>query len=1049
MAQLKFGSAGVTATEIDLTGPVAQQPVGVPAGVIGTSVKGQAFVPITVAVFSDFTSKFGPTDGIKFGPLAVSEWLRNAQALTYLKVLGVGDGNARMGSPANTSLVNNPQTGLAQQPGDVNEAGFTVGENEPNTNNPGLTNPDGSNAPNPFANTDGPAGRTYFLGCFMSESNTTVFSQAGLQVPGQNYAVPIVRAVVMAASGVVLTLSSALTPSIAPASSLIASNGMANGNALGTAVLMQSNQAKQDFVLLLNGLQGTNPLYPNVITASFDLTSPNYFAHVLNTNPYDLQQTGHYVYAYWEIHPSTAVITGSGLLASSSGAGATVNTNSPGKESSVFLLTGSAPRDMGSPTIPDFEDFRDRFSNAESPWVVSQPFGGKPQNLFKVCALDDGSGVSTMYKLSIENLATSTDPSNLYGTFDLVVRKWNDNDSAPVYLEQWRGLSLDPSDKQYIAKIIGDQNAFFDFDRGPTAQKIVINGNYPNASNYIFVEMNSNVDNGLTDPTALPVGIRGIGHIVTAGTDPLMHVNSGSLATGVSNPVTASAVWNTIVEPPLPMRANLTQGSGAKLQVNPALYWGAQFEHITNPNTPNLSTQHNYSLDAYATFFPSQATDIQDFLVADNAGTPSSTQNGTLDSDLFDLNAFSLMNINVQVLSTSTGLGVADPNQWVNATYVRNGNIPPQAVENAAGNWTRGLQPSDFTQANRRFTKWSFLMQGGFDGVNIFDEDENTLDNAAIEADVNGTNRNFNNGATISAYNKALQIMGEVTNTDLQLLAIPGIRNPVVTDAAISSVENRFDALFIMDIEQIDSNGETVTDVSQMPNVSLTAENFAGRSLNSSFGAAYFPDVVMPDPTTGTNVVVPPSVVVLGALALNDAVGHPWFAPAGFTRGALQTTLEARVQLSKPNMDVLYDVNVNPLVAFPGNAKGGTNPKGGVVVWGQKTLQQAASALDRVNVRRLLIEIRRQVRDIAMSILFEPNRDATLAKFSSAVTPVLQKIQAQAGLQSFKVVIDSSTTSQLDVQNNTIRGKIYVVPTKSIEFVSLDFVVTNNLSQQM
>jgi phage tail sheath protein FI len=118
-----------------------------------------------------------------------------------------------------------------------------------------------------------------------------------------------------------------------------------------------------------------------------------------------------------------------------------------------------------------------------------------------------------------------------------------------------------------------------------------------------------------------------------------------------------------------------------------------------------------------------------------------------------------------------------------------------------------------------------------------------------------------------------------------------------------------------------------------------------------------------------------------------------------------------------------------------------------LVVWGQKTLQLAASALDRVNVRRLLIEIRRQVRDIAQTIIFEPNREATLARFSAAVTPRLQRIQALAGLERFKVIIDSSTTTQTDVENNTVRGKIYVQPTKSIEFVSLDFVVANNLQQ--
>jgi phage tail sheath protein FI len=146
-------------------------------------------------------------------------------------------------------------------------------------------------------------------------------------------------------------------------------------------------------------------------------------------------------------------------------------------------------------------------------------------------------------------------------------------------------------------------------------------------------------------------------------------------------------------------------------------------------------------------------------------------------------------------------------------------------------------------------------------------------------------------------------------------------------------------------------------------------------------------------------------------------------------------------------MDSLYNVSINPIVAFPGAVTSGTNPRGGIVVWGQKTLQVAASALDRVNVRRLLIDIRRQVRDIAQTILFEPNREATLARFSAAVTPRLQRIQALSGLERFKVVIDSSTTTQDDIQNNTIRGKIFVQPTKSIEFVSLDFVVANNLTQ--
>jgi phage tail sheath protein FI len=1014
LAQLKFGSAGVSAREIDLSGPVAQKPVGVPAGVIGTSVKGPAFVPVTIGLVSDFQAKFGPTDGIKFGPLAVTEWLRNAQALTYLKVLGVGDGVQR-----------NTQTG------DVNEGGFTVGEQEPNAANAG------SLSVNPYANVGGALGRTYFLGCFMSESaGSTVLSSPGLQT--SNVAVPVVRGVLMAASGVIMTLSSSapgVTNNAPPANALSTNT---NGNSLGDAVLMQSGIAKQDFVLLLNGLKGTDPLFPNVITASFDMTSPNYFPNVLNSDPTKFQQAGHYVYAFWELHPATAAVTGSGVITSS------LDARNTGAEQVAFLLTSSLARDVGSAQVPDYEDFRDRFSHARSPWFISQPFGGRAQNLFRVHALDDGGGVSTLYKLSIENIALSTDPTNLYPTFDLVVRDWKDNDGTPVYLEQWRGLVLNPSDDRYIAKVIGDQHAFFDFDRGPTAQKLTVDGNYPNASNYIRVEVDSGVDTGEADPTALPVGVRGVAHLVTAGTGTLA---SPSNPTGVWNngftgslfSMAPSASFASVVEPPLPLRQNLTQGSGAKQQVNPLLYWGAQFEHITALATPNLSTQQNKSLLAFAKFFPSHRTDIQDFVVGDNAGTPDGV-NGVIDSDRFNNDVFTLMNI--QVVTNS--VGTADPNQWVNAVYVRNGNLTANDA-----NKTRGVQPQDFIQANRRFLKWTTLCQGGFDGVNIFDLDESRLSSAAVEGDMTATNRGFNLGASVSAYTKALQIMGEVTNTDLQLLAIPGIRHPVITDAAVTSVETRFDAMLVMDIEQLDNNGQAVTSDTQQPSVTLTAQNFQSRALNSSFAAAYFPDVVMPDPTTKTNVIVPPSVVVLGALALNDAVGHPWFAPAGFTRGALQTTIEARVKLSKQNMDVLYDVNINPLVAFPGNATGGTNPKGGVVVWGQKTLQQAASALDRVNVRRLLIEIRRQVRDIALSILFEPNRDVTLAKFSAAVTPRLQRIQALAGLQRFRVIIDSSTTSQQDIENNTIRGKIFVQPTKTIEFVSLDFVVTNNLNQQV
>ena len=178
---------------------------------------------------------------------------------------------------------------------------------------------------------------------------------------------------------------------------------------------------------------------------------------------------------------------------------------------------------------------------------------------------------------------------------------------------------------------------------------------------------------------------------------------------------------------------------------------------------------------------------------------------------------------------------------------------------------------------------------------------------------------------------------------------------------------------------------------------------------------------------------MPPSVAVIGAFAKNDRVGAYWNAPAGFNRASLASVVDSSVSLSQDDLDTLYDASINPLVAFPGT---------GFVVWGQKTLLQAASSLDRINVRRLLIFLRRQVRQVANSLLFEPNTQATLDRFNSLVNPILQRIQSGGGVDRYKVQIDTTTTTQADIENNTIRGKIFIQPTRTAEFISVDFVVT-------
>jgi len=1023
MAKLKFGSAGVTAREIDLTGPITQEPIGIPAGIIGTSLSGPAFVPVTVGNLSDWTAKFGASDGKKFGPLAVREWLRNAQAVTYLRVLGAGDGKKRTDT------------------GEVTNAGFTVGEKQPN--------PDAIDDSD-FANLGGPLGRTYFLGCFMSESaGSEVFSEAGIQTSTKS--IPIIRGVLMAPSGVIIRMSSSMPgsglSSAAPGSSLVVTETNANGTHIGNVVLSENGAAKEEFVLLLNGHIGTAN-DPNVLTASFDVTSNNYIADVLNTDPFKIQTKGHYLYANWDVHPALAVVTGSGVIHVDSG-----STPQGGREPSSFLITSSLGRNVGGANVPNYENFRDRFGHAVSPMFISQKLGGKAINLFRLHALDDGEGVSTNYKISIENINKSNDPLNKYGTFDVLIREFSDRDLDKKILpnERFAGVSLDPSSDRYIAKVIGDVKAYYDFDRELSSQKLVVEGNYPNRSNYVRVEVNADIENGFVDPVALPMGFRGIDHLVTSGSSPLSVLSSHSVASILSQITNTSASFlKNAVTPPLPFRSKITTGAEwtVKEQVEKGFYWGVQFEHPEALLKKNSSIVQNKGIKSFAKFFPKFVVGEANFVTGSNEGQASTAALGIVDADLFCNNIFTLENI--QVVTGSSGN--ADPDKWIKAVYVRGGapdagGYLASSIGDTDSAKTRPFRVDDLAD-NKRFAKFSAIMQGGFDGVNIFDDNEANITNLAVVADMtSGYGRGLNEGPSVSSYLKAIDIMKNTVNVDIQLLAIPGIREPLVSNTAINATEERFDALYIMDIEQQDENGDNIRTDSGLPSVTNTLNTFKDRSLDSSFTAAYFPDVLYRDPV-GVNLQVPPSVVVLGALALNDAVGHPWFAPAGFTRGALpQDALEARVKLSQAELDKLYDNSINPLLAFPGAPRSGTNPASGLVVWGQKTLQLAASALDRVNVRRLLIEIRRQVREIANTIIFEPNREATLARFSAAVTPRLQRIQALSGLERFKVVIDSSTTTQDDILNNTLRGKIFVQPTKSIEFVSLDFVVTNNIQE--
>ena len=963
MAELTYKSPGVGTREIDLSGPTQTAPQGVPAGVVGTALRGPAFVPVTVANFTNFTNKFGPTDGEKFGPLAMNEWLRTARAGTYVRVLGVGNASQRTTSGGSAGKVTN--------------AGFVVGNNQPQAN--------GNLGANPYA-LGGYVGRTYFLGCFMSESNgSTLLSEAGAQT--SSTAIPVLRGVLFAPSGVLPVLSSsspAITNNNLPAT---AAPGAAFGFMTGS---VKFTGGAQEFVLLLSGHKATST-YPNIVTASFDPQASNYFGDIFNTDPTKAEQAGHYLYTSYDAYRSYTVVTGTGVV--TDGGGGNI---ADVQQEVAFVLSGALNANSGSTTVPNFEGFEDRFRTAYSPFVISQDFGGSPADLFKVHALDDGAYANTKFKISIRNIAPSTDPTSEYGTFDLYVREFGDTDDAPQVLESFVGLTINPASERYIGKMIGDMKTYYDFDRVAGAQKLVIEGNYTNLSSYIRVEIPADVENQEVPANALPMGFRGV---------PYLNITGNTAA-----PIAALGNLRML---PVPLRRNIALGSGTAAAASPYFHWGVQFEVNNDVSEPNKNTYSDNTPESLTKYFSDY------FSVWAKPLTTSS-------ADSYNKNLFTLTK--VQVAGTSSLTGYPNPNLWATSAYRRDGTL------SGAGRFVTVDDFEDFT--TRKFLKFSFYVQGGFDGTNVLNNEKSKLLNNAAAREMDFTSTQFGpSGPTVAAYRKAIDILEDKAFADIQILAIPGIREPGVTDYAIDAVTSRFDAIYIMDVEERNISDEVVTGSNDTVSVSLTANGLKNRRLDNSFTAAYFPDVVMTDPTTLTNLVCPPSVAVLGAFGLNDSLAFPWFAPAGFTRGALSTVVETQTKLNRDNLDVLYSNDINPITTIGSSAT--------PVVYGQKTLLARASALDRVNVRRLLIDLRRKVRNVANSILFEPNRAATLARFSALVDPILKQIQAQQGVDRYRVKIDTTTTTQADVENNTIRGKIFIQPTRSVEFISLDFVVSN------
>ena len=275
-------------------------------------------------------------------------------------------------------------------------------------------------------------------------------------------------------------------------------------------------------------------------------------------------------------------------------------------------------------------------------------------------------------------------------------------------------------------------------------------------------------------------------------------------------------------------------------------------------------------------------------------------------------------------------------------------------------------------------------------------------------------------GLTGGNYTNAISALGNKDEYVFNIVSAPGLTrasHATQVDSIISLAEDRGDCIAVVDLSNY---GTSVSNAAT-----------AADSVNSSYAAAYWPWLQVQS-ATGKNEWIPASVVIPGVYAFTDGAAAPWFAPAGLTRGGIGDVIQAERKLTRTQRDTIYDANVNPIATFPG---------AGINVFGQKTLQKKSSALDRVNVRRLLIDLKKFVGDVSRTLVFEQNTTTTRNTFLAQVNPYLESVVQRQGLYAYRVVMDDSNNTPDVIDRNQLVGQIFIQPAKTVEFIVLDFTI--------
>ena len=663
-------------------------------------------------------------------------------------------------------------------------------------------------------------------------------------------------------------------------------------------------------------------------------------------------------------------------------------------------------------------DLKQPFTYAETGWFIGQDlstdsgsFNADAQKmLFRLIAQDGGRWVQDNLKVSIQDIRYSRDTTgiNPYGSFSVVVRASTDNDNVVRVVEQFSNVNLNPNSQNYIARKIGTK--YMEWDESDLRLREY--GEYNNLSRYIRVEMQAPVDEGVTDPRYLPFGVFGpqkfanvdatSGSITPAADSmveggnnsmyPITGSEAGGISTGNDGTHGMPTFTTTLHFPDVAVRHTGSAGGIA----NPTdAYFGLQ----TSLNLQSLGSL-NYDPGFVDYLWPTP-------------GPMASTADQLSFQWVFTLDDL------VAVEASLTDTTIIDA-LWESGSRKNNDSMT-----------CKGNTYEDVLDAG--YDRFTTCFAGGFDGLDITELEpfRNTL---LLDA----------TPTTNYAYytvKRALDTVADPEFVECNLMTYPGLTDPTLTKKLMDICEDRGDALGIIDIQDVYTPFTENTEdfKTRIGTVNSAVSTLEQRQLNSSYGCAYYPWVQIRDTIKGNLLWAPPSVIALGTFASSQAKSELWFAPAGFNRGGLTDgsaglpVLGLTQRLTSKDRDNLYETNINPIASFPSE---------GIVVFGQKTLQTTPSALDRINVRRLLVYIKKEVSRIAATILFDQNVKVTWERFLGQVNPFLSSVQSRLGLTEFRVILDSTTTTPDLIDRNILYAKIFLKPARAIEFIAIDFVIT-------